>query len=70
MCPQVFWKGQSYATPRELMSLLGTAEDLVWTEHKDDMDWCLCVVDVPASLERAGLAWRSGTHPSEIIVEK
>ena len=57
----------------ELSAFLGGVERLVWRPTnpfygwKDRTDWkapdlCLCPVDVDATLDSAGLAWRRGDH--------
>lgn len=68
MCNQIVCRDCTYETPGELANLVGGPSGLVWGDHEGDMDWCLCVINVPETLNRAGLKWVQH-HPSEFIVE-
>ncbi len=80
MCNSVIAGGREFNTPRELASLVGGEENLVWkgfnpfarwSEGKDwrDLDLCLCGIDLPATLERAALSWHRGVDPFEHFVD-
>lgn len=79
MCNSVIDGETVYDTPRELAKLVGM-DGLVWRERnpfinmpadKDwrDLDLCLCGIDIPASLGRAGLRCaRVSPDPMEFSV--
>ncbi|WP_132080857.1 hypothetical protein [Sinorhizobium americanum] len=69
MCSTVNHRGRTYETPRALGSLIGTLEELVWRDRKDELDWCLCVIDVPLSLNRARLRWKQAEASNTFIIE-
>jgi hypothetical protein len=69
MCNHVFCGDATLATPRQLASLVAGPAGLVWREHRWEMDWCLCAIDVPRTLDRAGLRWQLGATPETFIVE-
>jgi hypothetical protein len=69
MCNDILFKGTVISTPRQLARLVGGSEMLVWLEQEGEMDWCLCVVDLPATLERARLRWRLDRDSATFIVE-
>lgn len=69
-CTHVFYLETACATPRQLADLIGGARKLVWLAHEDEMDWCLCVIDVPETLSRAGLRWRRDLDPMIFRVER
>jgi len=65
MCNSVHDGGTIYQTPRELAELVGL-HGLVWIESSSfvnlptgvdwqDLDLCLCAIDIPASLGSVGL---------------
>ena len=68
MCAQVQDGSVLYTTPRELADLVGGRDGLIWLQRPDEMDWCLCVIDLPSTLDRASLAWKQGDDPQFIIV--
>ncbi|TGR23177.1 hypothetical protein EN792_032475 [Mesorhizobium sp. M00.F.Ca.ET.149.01.1.1] len=67
MCNHVGCGERTYATPRQLCDLIGGPEGLVWLEHAGEMDWCLCAIDLPKTLERAGLRWMQA-RGTEILI--
>lgn len=69
ICSTVTDQDCTYETPRALGSLIGAPEDLAWRDRKDDLDWCLCVIDVPLSLNRAGLKWKHARSSNTFIIE-
>lgn len=69
MCDTVTYRDCTYETPRALSSLIGAPEDLVWRDRKGDLDWCLCVIDVPLSLNRARLKWKHVLSSNTFIIE-
>lgn len=69
MCGTVIHRGHIYETPRALGSIVGCSANLVWRERKDDLDWCLCVIDVPLSLNRARLKWKHVEASQTFIIE-
>lgn len=85
MCNSVIFKGQEHGTPRELAALGGGEDHLIWQDTnpftrwpqgKDwrDLDLCLCPIDLPATLNKAGMRWRrgdwrEGEDPMEHFVE-
>ncbi|MCO5962350.1 hypothetical protein [Sinorhizobium meliloti] len=66
-------------TPRELANVVGQ-DAIVWSDQNPfvrwpegkewrDPDLCLCSVNLPATLTKAGLRWkRSGVDPMEFVV--
>lgn len=69
MCNRVLCDERSYATPGELSDLVGGPQGLVWLEHSGEMDWCLCALDLPKTLNRAGLKWKHSRDLSIFLVE-
>ncbi len=81
MCNSVIADGRSYDTPRQLAALLGGEDKLIWQSQnpfvrwppgKDwrDLDLCLCGINLPATLEKAGLRWRVGEDdPMEHFID-
>jgi hypothetical protein len=76
MCNAVFFRGYEYACPRQLATLVGGLDKLVWGNEnpfrswpadKDwhDLDLCLCPIDLEATLSKAGLKWIRGYDPME-----
>lgn len=70
MCNHVLCVERSYATPRELSDLVGGPQGLVWLEHSGEMDWCLCALDLPKALNRAGLKWKQARDAELFVVER
>lgn len=70
MCNQVLYGDLVCSTPRQLGPLVGGAERLVWTDHQGEMDWCLCVIDLPKTLIRAKLRWKQEADPMIFTVER
>jgi len=70
MCNQVLYGDTVCATPRQLALLVGGVERLIWLEHQGDLDWCLCVIDLPKTLNRAKLKWKQGSDPESFVVER
>ncbi len=69
VCSTVTHRGRTYGTPRALSSLIGGSQDLVWRDREDEFDWCLCVIDVPVSLNRARLKWKHAEASRTFIIE-
>lgn len=81
MCNSVIADGRSYDTPRQLATLLGGEDKLIWQtqnpfvrwpEGKDwrDLDLCLCGINLAATLEKAGLQWHVGDDdPMEHFID-
>lgn len=69
-CTHVFCAQTTCATPRQLADFIGGAQELVWLAHENEMDWCLCVIDVPETLSRAGLKWKRDRNPMIFRVER
>ena len=69
ICNEVVCGNLTYATPRQLASLLGGPWRLIWRDREGDMDWCLCVVDLSQTLDRAGLKWKQQRDPKIYFVE-
>ena len=66
MCNAVQYQGHWYQTPSELAGLVGGADRLVWEEGRpQDMDNCLCPIDLEATLTAAGFSWSRGADPME-----
>lgn len=61
-CPRVIVEGIAVTTPRELVPFLGDPSSLIWNDMENEMDWCLCVVDLVASFERAEVKWTQLDH--------
>lgn len=57
MCTQVRIRNHLCSTPRQLADCLGGEDSLQWLECRQQMDWCLCVIDVPATLDRYGVKY-------------
>lgn len=81
MCNSVICDGVEYNTPRELATLVGGEEKLIWQDQNPfrpppkDGDWkkldlCLCPIDLVATLEKAGLTYRKGVDPMEWFVTR
>lgn len=81
MCNSVLYHGKAFNTPRELATLIGGEDRLVWSDknpfvnwpvEKDwhDLDLCLCPVDLEATLKGAGFHWTRGADPMEWFAEK
>jgi hypothetical protein len=75
MCVTVRLNGKRLSSPRELREEIGI---LVWQEgytecatHDVWLDSCLCSIDIPASLVRAGLKgnWQGTGSRREFVVE-
>lgn len=74
MCNSLTFEGKEFWTPRQLAELLGGEDRLVWAsespfrnlpEGRDwqDLDLCLCAIELEATLEKASLSWRPGSDP-------
>jgi len=75
MCTQVQIDGILCSTPRQLAARLGPerpgAERLLeWVDRRGEMDWCLCVIDVPRTLERSALKWTCKGESETLVVER
>lgn len=70
MCTQVQIDGILCSTPRQLAARLGAEGLLEWVDHQGDMDWCLCVIDVPRTLERSALKWIREGESEMFVVER
>jgi len=75
MCTQVQIDGILCSTPRQLAARLGPerrgAERLLeWVDRHGEMDWCLCVIDVPRTLERSALTWTRNGESETFVVER
>ncbi len=70
MCTHVFCGETTCATPRQLADFIGGPEELVWLGHENEMDWCLCVIDVPETLNRAGFRWKRDRDPMNFRVAR
>ncbi len=80
MCNSVLAHGREYQTPRQLAELVGGDDKLIWQSRnpftpwpkgKDwhDLDLCLCGIDLPSTLRRAGLPWHRGEDdPMEYFI--
>lgn len=70
MCNHVFCGERIYVTPGQLSDLVGGPRGLVWLGHAGEMDWCLCAIDLPTTLNRAKLSWKQDTDASTFTVER
>lgn len=70
MCTQVQIDGMLCSTPRQLAALIGAERLLEWLDHHGEMDWCLCVIDVPKTLERSALKWAREGVLETFVVER
>ncbi|TPJ57993.1 hypothetical protein [Mesorhizobium sp. B2-7-1] len=75
MCTQVQIDGILCSTPRQLAARLrperlGAERLLEWVDHHGEMDWCLCVIDVPRTLERSALKWARQGASEMFVVER
>jgi hypothetical protein len=70
MCTQVQIDGILCSTPRQLAARLGAEGLLEWVDHHGEMDWCLCVIDVPGTLERSALKWTRKDEWETFLVER
>lgn len=74
MCNSVIFEKREYRTPKELTALIGGEDALVWVQPLVPPDAvqqpCLCGVDLPQTLKRAGLRWRHGADPMEFFAER
>ena len=70
MCNQLLHDGALCTTPRQVAVLVGGADGLIWNDHEGEMDWCLCVIDLPRTLDRAKLRWKQGSNPQTFVVER
>ena len=70
MCTQVRIDGILCSTPRQLAARLGAERPLEWVDHRSEMDWCLCVIDVPRTLERSALKWTRKDESETFVVER
>ena len=80
MCNSVIIQGREYETPRKLAAILGGEGRLVWQRQNpfprwpevtdwQYLDFCLCSIDLLATLSKASLRWHSGDDPMEYIIE-
>jgi hypothetical protein len=70
MCTQVEIDGIVCSTPRQLAARLGAERLLEWADRHGEMDWCLCVIDVPRTLERSALKWTREGGSETFVVER
>ncbi|RWB69897.1 hypothetical protein [Mesorhizobium sp.] len=70
MCKQVRSGAKIYSTPRQLAGFLDGSRGIEWLDCQGEMDWCLCVVDVPRSLERASIKWTWESKTQTYLVER
>jgi hypothetical protein len=71
MCNSLQYQGRWYQTPSELAEVIGGADRLVWQAGgPQDMDSCLCPVDLEATLTNAGFRWSRGVDPMEWFAER
>ncbi|RTM02236.1 MAG: hypothetical protein EKK31_20405 [Hyphomicrobiales bacterium] len=70
MCTQVEIDGIVCSTPRQLAARLGAEGPLEWVDRRGEMDWCLCVIDVPRTLERSALKWTRKGESETFVVER
>lgn len=80
MCTQVQIDGILCSTPRQLAARLapgglgperpGPERLLEWVDRHGEMDWCLCVIDVPGTLERSALKWTRKDEWETFVVER
>lgn len=70
MCNQVLYGDIICTTPRQVAPLAGGPDGLVWLDHQGEMDWCLCVIDLPKTLNRSKLRWRQDSDPEIFVVER
>jgi hypothetical protein len=79
MCNAVFFCDREYGSPRQLATLVGGLDNLMWGDKnpfrswpsdKDwhDLDLCLCPIDLEATLGAAGFKWIRGSDPMEWYV--
>lgn len=69
MCTHVFCGQMACATPRQLADFIGGPQELVWLAHENEMDWSLCVIDVPETLNRAGLKGKRDRDPMNFRIQ-
>ncbi|RWL81965.1 MAG: hypothetical protein EOR67_28110 [Mesorhizobium sp.] len=75
MCTQVRIDGILCSTPRQLAAQLsqeglGAERLLEWVDRHGEMDWCLCVIDVPKTLERSALKWTRKDESEMFVVKR
>ncbi|RWI48945.1 MAG: hypothetical protein EOR16_32390 [Mesorhizobium sp.] len=70
MCSKVRIDGVVCSTPRQLATHLGSEQPLEWLEHRGGMDWCLCVIDVPRTLQHSRLKWSHEGASNLFVVER
>jgi hypothetical protein len=70
MCNQVLCGDALCTTPRQVAVLVGGPDGLIWDDHQGEMDWCLCVIDLPKTLDRARLRWKQGSDSQTFVVER
>ncbi|RWG07772.1 MAG: hypothetical protein EOQ54_02460 [Mesorhizobium sp.] len=70
MCTQVQFNGILYSTPRQLAARLGADWLLEGSDRHGEMEWCLCVIDVPRTLERSAPKWtRKGRSEMFVVAQ-
>jgi hypothetical protein len=70
MCDQVLYGDTVCTTPRQVATLVGGPDGLIWFDHQGEMDWCLCVIDLPKTLDQANLRWKQDINPEIFTVER
>ena len=70
MCSHVLDGENTYTTPRELARLTGGPDSLRWLQHDHEMDWCLCIVDLPATLSHARLKWTRVSETLNFLIDR
>ena len=74
MCNSVHLGTREFNSPRALAVLLGGTEKIIWQESNpfhnapkgedwQDLDLCLCAVDLAATLKQAGFEWKREVDP-------
>lgn len=67
-CVTAVMEGVEIATPRQLASVLGNEDALVWNHHEGHMDWCLCAINIAESLRGSGITARD--QGATLILER
>ena len=70
MCKHVHLGSEVCSTPRQLVKLVGGVERIVWLDHHGELDWCLCIVDLPETFDRASLKWTSDAMAKTFVVNR
>ncbi|MCP2138306.1 hypothetical protein J2S28_005430 [Rhizobium sp. SLBN-94] len=67
-CVIAVMDGVEIATPRQLASVLGNEDALVWNRHEGHMDWCLCAINIAESLRGSGMTARD--QGAKLLIER